>query len=42
MEECYVAFLVYPNLTEGMRKEVKKYIFRDENAGSYDWCWLDQ
>jgi peptide/nickel transport system substrate-binding protein len=41
MEECYVAFLVYPNLTEGMRKEVKGYVFRDENAGSYDWCWLD-
>jgi peptide/nickel transport system substrate-binding protein len=42
MEECYVAFLVYPNLTEGMRKEVNGYVFRDENAGSFDMCWLSQ
>jgi peptide/nickel transport system substrate-binding protein len=42
MEECYVAFLVHPNLTEGMRNEVHGYVFRDEYAGSFDWCWLEQ
>ncbi|MGD9714635.1 MAG: hypothetical protein AB7V46_21640, partial [Thermomicrobiales bacterium] len=42
MEECYVAFLVHPNLTEGMRNEVNGYVFRDEYAGSFDWCWLSQ
>ncbi|MBX3069278.1 MAG: ABC transporter substrate-binding protein [Thermomicrobiales bacterium] len=42
MEECYVAFLVHPNLTEGMRNEVQGYVFRDEYAGSFDGCWLVQ
>jgi len=42
MEECYVAFLVHPNLAEGMRNEVQGYVFRDEYAGSFDGCWLVQ
>jgi peptide/nickel transport system substrate-binding protein len=42
MEECYVAFLVHPNLIEGMRKAVHGYAFRDESAGPYDDCWLEK
>lgn len=42
MEECPVAFLVFPNLVEGMRKDVMGYRFRDEFAGPMDECWLDR
>lgn len=42
MDECPVGFLVHPHLVEGMRKEVQGYVFRDEFAGSYDECWLEQ
>ncbi|WP_162458189.1 ABC transporter substrate-binding protein [Mesorhizobium tianshanense] len=40
MEECCVAFLVYPDLVEGMRANVHGYRFRDESAGTFDECWL--
>ena len=42
MDECPVAFLVFPNLVEGMRKDVMGYQFRDELAGPFDECWLDR
>jgi peptide/nickel transport system substrate-binding protein len=42
MEDCPVAFLCYPDLAEGMRKDVMGYVFRDELAGSYDECWLNR
>ena len=42
MEECPVAFLVFPNLVEGMRNDVMGYQFRDELAGPMDECWLDR
>ena len=42
MEECPVAFLVFPNLVEGMRADVMGYRFRDELAGPMDECWLDR
>jgi ABC-type transport system substrate-binding protein len=41
MEECPVAFTVWPDLVEGMRKEVMNYQFHDEYAGGFDRCWLD-
>ncbi len=40
MEDCSVAFLVYPQLVEGMRANVHGYRFRDEAAGPFDECWL--
>jgi peptide/nickel transport system substrate-binding protein len=42
MEDCPVAFLAYPDLAEGMHKDVMGYVFRDEFAGSFDECWLDR
>jgi len=40
IEECFVAFLVHPQMVEGMRANVKGFEFRDEAAGSFDGCWL--
>jgi peptide/nickel transport system substrate-binding protein len=38
IEECFVAFLVNPQLVEGMRANVHGYQFREPAAGSFDNC----
>jgi peptide/nickel transport system substrate-binding protein len=38
IEECFVAFLVHPQLVEGMRASLRGYEFREPAAGSFDTC----